>query len=345
MPDGSSLVLAATERVDEVGAQVWRVAYPSGEAARITNDPQDHGEESLGVTADGRTILTTIEQRLSRIETIPATGDINQTLRLTQVEGNQEGLRGFDFTPDGRLVFSTFEGGQSDIWIMNANGSARRRLTSDIYFESGPTVSPDGRYVVFASNRPDGKPVARLWRMDIDGGNPVQLSENVNSPPNISPDGRWVIYSVWSAEKPQSVWKLSVDGGQAVRLTDYPSNSPSYSPDGQWIGCYYDDPRTEKWDYGIISASDGKPIRQFDFPGFQYQWVRWTPDSRYLSFIGVPPDPSNIWLQPAEGGAPRKLTDFKQDYIFRHAWSRDGKTLALVRGRPTSDVVLLKDNR
>jgi Tol biopolymer transport system component len=72
--------------------------------------------------------------------------------------------------------------------------------------------------------------------------------------------------------------------------------------------------------------------------------VRWTPDGRHLSFIGAPPDPSNIWLQPAAGGEPRKLTDFKSDYIFRHAWSADG-SLALVRGRGTSDVVLLKDEK
>jgi Tol biopolymer transport system component len=73
--------------------------------------------------------------------------------------------------------------------------------------------------------------------------------------------------------------------------------------------------------------------------------VLWTADSRHLSFIGAPPDPSNIWLQPAEGGEPRKLTDFKTDYIYGHAWSRDGKTLTLARGRPAFDVVLLKDNR
>ena len=53
---------------------------------------------------------------------------------------------------------------------------------------------------------------------------------------------------------------------------------------------------------------------------------------RHVSFIGAPPDPSNIWLQPVDGGEPRKLTDFKSDYIFRHEWSRDGKSLYLVRG-------------
>jgi Tol biopolymer transport system component len=62
-----------------------------------------------------------------------------------------------------------------------------------------------------------------------------------------------------------------------------------------------------------------------------------------VSYIGAPPDPSNIWLQPAQGGEPRQLTTFKTNYIYRHAWSPDGKTLALARGRPTFDVVLLKD--
>ncbi|MBA2502768.1 MAG: hypothetical protein H0V27_07790, partial [Pyrinomonadaceae bacterium] len=64
-----------------------------------------------------------------------------------------------------------------------------------------------------------------------------------------------------------------------------------------------------------------------------------------LSHIGTPPDPSNIWLQPVAGGEPRKITDFRSDYIYRHAWSRDGRTLALVRGRGTNDVVLMRDDK
>ena len=156
-----------------------------------------------------------------------------------------------------------------------------------------------------------------------------------------------VLYADRSASvKFGSLWKVSVGGGESARVTNYPSgwDDSSYSPDGKWIGCYFQDERQESH-YGIIPAAGGRPVRQFDFPGFQYQWVRWTPDSRYLSFIGAPPDPSNIWLQPAEGGEPRQLTNFKTDYIYKHQWSRDGKSLVLARGRPTFDVVLLKDNR
>jgi serine/threonine protein kinase/Tol biopolymer transport system component len=347
MPDGAALALMATERTDEVGSQVWRVAYPSGEASRITNDVQVRDESSLGVTADGRTLVTVTEQVLSRIETVPAGGDVSRLTRLTSAEANGEGYEGFDLAPDGRVVFSSYEGGQFDLWVMKSDGSGRQRLTSDTHVEDDPTVSPDGRYIVFRSNRPDGAATMRLWRMDIDGGNPVQLAERAEFAAHISPDGKWVLYARYSVtEKFGSLWKVSVTGGEPVRVTDYPSgwDDSTYSPDGKWIGCYFRDEQLGDR-YGIIPASGGRPIRHFQFPGFQYQSVHWTADSRYLSFIGAPPDPSNIWLQPAEGGEPRKLTDFKTDYIYGHAWSRDGKTLALARGRPAFDVVLLKDNR
>ncbi len=346
MPDSSSLVLMATERTNELAMQAWRVAYPSGEAGRITNDVNGLDDTSLGVTADGRTLLTVTLQRLSRIETVPASGDGGAPVRLSASEANQDGLNGVAVSRDNRVVFSSFEGGQEDLWSMNIDGSGRRRLTSDVYAEMHPAVSPDGRYIVFRSNRPDGEAVTRLWRMDADGGNIVQLAAKADTSPSISPDGRWVIFSAWtSPENMQSLWRVGIDGGDPVRLADYPVGQSAYSPDGQWIGAYFSDAKGSSWGYGILPASGGPTVRKFDFPGFQYAWVRWTPDGRHLSHIGAPPDPSNIWLQPAEGGQPRPLTNFKTDYIFRHEWSADGKAMILVRGRPAFDVVLLKDER
>ncbi|MEO7539948.1 MAG: DUF5050 domain-containing protein, partial [Pyrinomonadaceae bacterium] len=346
MPDASSLVLTATERTDELAMQAWRVAYPSGEASRLTNDVHGLDDTSLGVTADGRTLLTVTVQRLSRIETVPASGDGGAPVRLSASEANQDGLYGVTVSRDNRVIFSSFEGGQEDLWVMNLDGSGRRRLTSDVYADMDPAVSPDGRYIVFRSNRPDGEAITRLWRMDADGGNVVQLAAKADTSPSISPDGRWVIFSAWtSPENMQSLWKVGIDGGDAVRLTDYPAGQSSYSPDGQWIGSYFSDEKVSNWGYGILRASGGPTIRKFDFPGFQYAWVRWTPDGRHLSHIGAPPDPSNIWLQASDGGQPRTLTNFKADYIFRHEWSADGKALILARGRPAYDVVLLKDER
>jgi serine/threonine protein kinase/WD40 repeat protein len=346
MPDGSALALIAMERWEEGRTQVWRVSYPKGEASRITNDLQGRDSESLGVTADGRTLVTVTEQKRSRIETIPADGDISRVVRLTAGEANKDGFDGIARTRDGRIVFSSFEGAQPDLWVMNSDGTGRKRLTSDAYDDADPAVSPDGRYIVFESNRPGGT-IPHIWRMDIDGGKPVQLTTQFDYQPQVSPDGRWVVYVSLSVTEEEVLNKVSIDGGAPVRLADYAASQPLYSPDGSWLACYaFDDQGTPKGrHYSVIPVTGGRPVKQFDFPGFQYQHFSWTPDSRNLSFIGTPPDPSNIWLQPIAGGEPHPITNFKSDYIFHHAWAPDGRSLALVRGRETADVVLMKDTK
>ena len=341
MPDGKSLILIAQEKPDESNWQVWQVGYPSGTATQITNDVLARDETSLGVTGDGRSLLTVTVQRRSRIESIPATGGTDVPIRISLSETDTDGLEGMSILADGRIVFASQEGGQADIWIMNADGARRQKLTSDAFRDGAPAVSPDGQYVFFVSNRPDGDAVPRLWRMNIDGSNPVQISPLCESFPSVSPDGKSVIFSVFNqTDRIRSLISVPVEGGQPVPLIDGWTGNPAFSPDGKWIGVHYSDKATIKWRFGIFPIQGGDAVRHFEFPGYQYEWVRWTDDSRHLSFIGAPPDPSNIWLQPVDGGEPRKLTDFKSDYIYRHEWSPDGKTLFLVRGRPAFDVIL-----
>ena len=144
-----------------------------------------------------------------------------------------------------------------------------------------------------------------------------------------------------------NLWKVSIDGGAPVQLTQYNCVKPEYSPDGTSVVCtVFDDQVTPKrWRNAVIGANGGPPLKQFDRPNYGYQYARWLPDGRSLSYIGPPAIPSNIWLQPVAGGNPRALTNYKADMIFRHAWSRDGKTLAVVRGTRSTDVVLMKGSR
>ena len=51
----------------------------------------------------------------------------------------------------------------------------------------------------------------------------------------------------------------------------------------------------------------------------------------------------DIWLQPISGGPAKQLTNFKAEQILAFDWSRDGRSLALVRGVKTSDVVLIEE--
>ena len=75
---------------------------------------------------------------------------------------------------------------------MDADGGNRKRLTDSAGTDAHPSVSADGRYVVFESDRGDG---SSIWRVDIDGGTPFRLTGgNGAGYPYCSPDGRWVYY-------------------------------------------------------------------------------------------------------------------------------------------------------
>ena len=72
----------------------------------------------------------------------------------------------------------------------------------------------------------------------------------------------------------------------------------------------------------------------------QWQHVKWTSDSRALTFIRNLNGASNVWSYDLAGGASQQLTDFKADQIFSYDWSADFRQLACERGNNISDVIL-----
>jgi len=89
----------------------------------------------------------------------------------------------------------------------------------------------------------------------------------------------------------------------------------------------------------IVPLEGGPPIKTLPIQG----QVEWSPDGKALTYVATTKGVGNIWSQPLEGGKPKQLTHFDSDLIFYHRWSRDGKRLALARGRIISDVVLLSN--
>ena len=68
--------------------------------------------------------------------------------------------------------------------------------------------------------------------------------------------------------------------------------------------------------------------------------LQWTPDGRAVAYA----TPSDIWVQPRDGGAPYQLTKFPEDdlRIEDFEWSRDGRRLAFSRSKTTWDIVLFR---
>ena len=335
--DGSGLIVTAAERFGLF--QIWHLSYPGGEPSRITND-ESKDYRGVSLTTDASLLATTQHDEQSSIWIAPD-GDVGRAQRITR--GRYEGRYGVAWTPDGRIVYHSFASGNEDIWIMNADGSGQSQLTVNPGTDDDCCeVSPDGRYIVFRSQRADG---TALWRMDRDGGNAKRLTSEGNQP-TVSPDGRWVIYHSLGR-----LLKVSIDGGEAAQLngtSDGSYGTPAISPDGKLIACEYRDDPNAGPRLTIIPSEGGKPIKLFDPLQVILRPLRvlkWTPDGQAIAYLKTSGGVSNIWSQPLNSDRPKPLTDFKSDSMFSFSWSRDGQNLVYSRGSITSDVVLIRDSK
>ncbi|MDT4955444.1 MAG: eukaryotic-like serine/threonine-protein kinase [Acidobacteriota bacterium] len=338
--DGSGLVIIAADQRNSP-PQIWYISYPDGEARKITNDL--NGYDNLSLTADSSTLVTVRGNGLSNIWALAA-NDTNSARQITS--GNTEGALGMAWTPDGQIVYSSVASGHWDIWIMQPDGSNQKQLTFNASSNRTPTVSPDGRYIVFTSDRTS---TDHIWRMNIDGSNPKELTNaDGDAAPVCSPDGKWVIYSSWHANR-QGLSRVSIDGGEPVEMLAKQLPAPSISPDGKFIASAYWDDQSDpqQWRVAIISYPEAQIVRTLATPPSAVSDVgsfttRWTTDGRSLAYIDNRNGVSNIWSLPVDGSTPKALTDFKSERIFSFAWSSDGRQLAVARGGMNHDVFLIK---
>jgi serine/threonine protein kinase/tricorn protease-like protein len=349
-PDGSGLVMSAIDR-DSRLQQIWHLSYPEGTARRLTNDLNNYA--GIGLAAETGDLVTVRYDQSSNIWVVPNAVETQQpralrtgtsaaaidTSQAKQITSGAVKYYGGAWTPDGHMVYSSDASGKRDLWIMDQDGGNQKQLTADAGDNVQPTVSPDGRTIVFVSDRKDARHT--LWRIDIDGSNARQLTNgNFDRNPAFSPDGQWVIYASMGVSHP-NLWKVSINGGEAVKLTDKFAVAPIVSPDGKLIACYYWDQKPDtQLGIALIPFEGGQPVKMLNLPSAV---VRWNTDGTALTYVDSRGGVANIWSQPIDGGKPMQLTDFKSDLIFAFEWSRDGRQLACARGIMTSDVILFNN--
>jgi serine/threonine protein kinase/Tol biopolymer transport system component len=341
LPDGGGLVASAME-TGAAPKQIWHIPYPAGEPRKITNDLETYVDVSL--SADGNSLVTLQSGRLSNLWVAPG-GDTNRT---RSVPFGERKLAGFvSWTPDGRILCPLDNSGERDLWIVNADGTNPKQLTANAGRHLWPQASPDGRYIVFSSNRASSGNF-NIWRMNIDGSNPIQLTDGDGEVhPTVSPDGLWVVYSkggIDTSIQEKTLWKVPIDGGASVQLTSTPSSGAAVSADGNLIACWYKRDKTSTWRIALIPFNGGPPARTYDVDRASIYPLRWTPDGQAISYVDMGEAGSNIWSQPISGGPPKQVTQLPSERILGFDWSRDGQ-LVYLRIHNSQDVVLITDFR
>lgn len=336
LTDGSGIVFCASDNGTAAAKQVWQVSYPGGEARRITHDLNSYLD--ISITADSKTLVAAQRDFTAGVSVSPDTNPDNARLVTS---GHNDGGGGLDWAPDGRILYVSTASGNTELWIMNRDGSGQKQLTNDSYLKYAPVVSPNGRYAVFVSQSGG----VHLWRIDLDGNNPVQLTNgNYDNSPRISPDGQWVVYSSYRSGR-LMLWKVAIGGGEPTQLTETFATEPDISPDGKFVACFSNDIETGKGVILVFPFSGGPAIKTFPLSATA-SWdsgLRWTRDNRAVTYVDRRGETANVWLQPFSGGPPQQISNFKEDGVSHREWSHDGRQIAIVRGAASSDAVIISN--
>ena len=213
------------------------------------------------------------------------------------------------WSPDGeRIVYRAISGGSNhDIYVMNADGSGKTRLTTDPNWDWAPAWSPDGTQIAFISNR-EGQ--GEIYIMTSSGENPVNITRDPSADwdPVWSPDGGKIAFPSNRSGTFQ-IWVMNTDGTELQQLTSLPGEAwvPSWSPDGrQMVFHLRHGDQTGIW---LINA-DGSNARQITFDNDQDPLPEFSPDGKLIAFSSKRSGREEIYLMNSNGTDQRQITNF-----------------------------------
>ena len=286
----------------------WNIEKPSGPTKSISIDTDEGTWMNLDVSPDGKEIVFDL---LGDIYKIPMAGGKATVLASGMAFEVQP-----RFSPNGKYIsFTSDKEGADNIWVMNADGSAKRAITKETFRLLNNAVwTPDNQYLIarkhFTGTRSLG--AGEMWMYHIAGGGEgIQLTKRKNDQqdsgePAVSPDGKYVYFSEdvspgpffqYNKDPNGEIYNIrslnrstgeirTVAGGQggAVR--------PQISPDGKYLAfvkrvrlksvLYVQDQETgEEWPlYDDLSLDQQEAWAIFGlYPNFD-----WTPDSKHIVF-------------------------------------------------------------
>jgi len=217
------------------------------------------------------------------------------------------------------------------------------RITWDTGLTTDPALSPDGKFLAYASDR-SGEGNLDIWLQQLAGGEPrgepIRLTSNPtdDSEPTFSPDGSQVAFR--SARDGGGIYLIPATGGQE-RLLAKAGRNPRFSPDGRSIAYFIGDFwLTAPCRSYILPLSGGSP-RQLQPDFFTVTHPIWSPDGSHLLFVGARKynlgEDLEWWVMPVQGGAAvetgfRRTPQGMLPFPIPSQWTSQGKVIYLTWG-------------
>ena len=342
MPDASGLVIADETMQSGARDQLGFVSYPSGKFTSLTRDTNNY--PSFSLSGDGKTIAAIQQVRDFHLALLSSTGAEIPAPALAAAQD----INSLAWDGD-HLLLNT----NSDIVRVSSDGQSSTTLIHDpnaIVFSVNSC--PAAHAIVFTWLGHGASRSPTIWRAGADGTNPVQVTYGqIDLSPICSPDGKWLYYA---AQAQGSLMRVPLGKGgpaEVVAGSAVPNGivavpTFSLSPDGKELAFLASviDPATKaaSQKIGLLDIDSGKPARLLDPDPRIAGSPIFTPDGKSLSYKIREKGVDNIWIQPLDGSAGHQLTKFTSEQIEEFAWSPDGKSLAVLRGHTSSNVVLLR---
>ena len=195
-------------------------------------------------------------------------------------------------SPDGQRV--AFErtvqeaggaAGKQDVWMWTFDQKLMTKLTFDNQRDMYPIWSPDGRRIVYVSDRVDS--MTQIYRKDASGaGQEERLTDSPNRKITMdwSRDGRYVLYRQMSEKTGMDLWALPLDGAKPFALAESQFNEGGgrFSPDGKWLAYNSNETGTSQIYVQAFPPSPAGARSKWQISQNGGQEMRWRGDGREL---------------------------------------------------------------
>lgn len=237
---------------------------------------------------------------------------------------------------NGKIAYSAYSNGGSDIWLRDSDGSNPVKITSESSLVGSPSWLPDGKKLVYSSDQASSN-VADIYIINSDGTGRVNLT---NSPsrdevPEVSPDGTKIAY-VQSAGggAPYYTYVMNIDGSSPTLISNSSSGSdrgPTWSPDGKKVA--YENSRTGYSQIYVYDFDTQVTTQLTNIPNKNQVFPDWSTDGSKIAFSSsLNSAKQQIYTMNSNGSSITPLFLCESQASLYPTWSPDGKKILFISG-------------